>query len=205
MSRSDDAPLSADYDAEDADITLVSDEGTMFKVHSYMLKANSALFRDMLSDKPDAPPTLHTSTSRSNNNSINSMESWSQAKAVLLLCDKYDCPFLVERVCIRLRYLAAEAPWEIFVLASQYDQVQLAETALEHLHTDEKRRSYNSGNIPMREAQRIALPYLFGLLDQLNANPLASAATGTVDYARYSPAYVQQVWKGLARAFKPRE
>ncbi|WVF69511.1 hypothetical protein IAT40_004288 [Kwoniella sp. CBS 6097] len=214
--------ISPDYCAEDADLTLVSEDNTLFKVHSYMLKANSLLFRDMLCDKsihssliPIAatdftlttflnlmylPPALPTSTGTP----IVSINSWPQAKAVIELCDKYDCPFLIERICIRLRYLAPEAPWEIFRLASQYDQVQLAETALEHLHRDEKRRSYSSANIPMDEAKGIALPYLFALLDQLNANPLASTSTGTVDYTRYSPAYIELVWKGLARAFKPR-
>jgi hypothetical protein len=49
---------------------------------------------------------------------------------VARLADQYDCPYLFERIRLRLIQSQVDKPWAVFVLASQKEDVELAKWAL---------------------------------------------------------------------------
>ncbi|WVQ62509.1 uncharacterized protein L199_000651 [Kwoniella botswanensis] len=162
---------------EGAEVTLVSTDQIHFKVHSYLLKTHSSVLRDMLID-PGLKPTaislevpsgdlklfldlMHQSEPDMSNN-------WPQCKRVIDLCLLYDCKIVLERLRFRLKPLAHQAPWEIFCMASQCEDVSLARKALKSMGNDEEHRTLVLTSLSLKDATRPSLPFLLGLIVQLH-------------------------------------
>ncbi|WWD07394.1 hypothetical protein V865_005492 [Kwoniella europaea PYCC6329] len=126
------------HDENDADITPISSEGQVFKVHAYMLKGNSTVFRHMLDDpalKPSGSIDIEASS-----------EDWAHFldfmykchaeapskwdKRILDLCDKFDCKIVRARIRYRLKEVIRSSPWEAFAFASHHDDTKMAKRAL---------------------------------------------------------------------------
>ncbi|WWC59731.1 uncharacterized protein I303_102293 [Kwoniella dejecticola CBS 10117] len=163
------------YLSSNADLTLKSSDADEFKVCSYMLKAHSKVFRDMLSDSTlvsnghsidiDATsPDLSMFLDYMHKSRVDPPADWAQAQAILQLCDKFECDIVSERVRRRLREGVRTSPWEAFALASQYDDVEIAQWALRALGNDHTRKDLTASNIGARDASMMTLLYLLGYL-----------------------------------------
>ncbi|WVW81768.1 hypothetical protein I302_103764 [Kwoniella bestiolae CBS 10118] len=167
------ATQNLDYQAKDADITLISSDNLHFKVHGYMLKAHSAVLRDLLNDSQmmvsPIPIDVH---SRDLKRFLDLMYlpdplipfSWIETKTLLETCDKYDCPLIHERIRTRLNPHPEQAPWETFCLASHFNDLELAKKSLVFMGRDSKRRWLGIRMISISDASQPQLPYLLGLL-----------------------------------------
>ncbi|WWD07395.1 hypothetical protein V865_005493 [Kwoniella europaea PYCC6329] len=91
--------ISSQYNASDAEVVFISIDNLEYRVHSYMLKANSAVFRDLfgeLSSKSAFQPIRLDATSADLSCFLNFMyqshptlpSSWTQAEVVSELCDR---------------------------------------------------------------------------------------------------------------------
>ncbi|WVF69531.1 hypothetical protein IAT40_004309 [Kwoniella sp. CBS 6097] len=196
------------YSTEEADVTLVSKEGVQFKVFSYYLKANSAIFRDMLTDGAfqdsniplDVVQTdLHYFLDLMHQAEPRSPHNWQQASSIVALCDKFDCPIVLERILHRLEGLAESQPWDIFCLASQYNQLPLAKVAIRSMWRDKVYATAEVDTIPIKYAAQVALPYLLALFG-------AKKSTKIPDMYYNNASYNDTLainWEAIAKAFKP--
>ncbi|WVW78170.1 hypothetical protein I302_100121 [Kwoniella bestiolae CBS 10118] len=135
-----DSPLrSMTYNSDEADVTLLSSDGTEFKVHSYMLKAHSLVLRPILCDpafKPSpmtidaSPEDLTCFLDLMHNKPPHTISDWPQAEKVLDLIDQYECDVASERIWVVLNEKAKSEPWRVFCLASKRNSLALAKHAL---------------------------------------------------------------------------
>ncbi|OCF53985.1 hypothetical protein L486_08519 [Kwoniella mangroviensis CBS 10435] len=193
------------YDEDGADITLISSEAEEFKVHAYMLKANSTIFRDMLGDpafRPSGSIDIEAS-SEDLTYFLNFMykchaeapQTWDQAKRILDLCDKFDCEIVSKRIRCRLKRVVRGDPWEAFALASHHHDIKMAEWASRGLGFDEKRKNITSDTISLADASKVSLPYLLGFLHLSHSSVSWNETTRTYE----------KNWNSLGKKFTLRE
>ncbi|WVF69530.1 hypothetical protein IAT40_004308 [Kwoniella sp. CBS 6097] len=201
------------YRDQNADLTLVSREGIGFKVYSYMLKANSTVFREMMSDSnikdshipfDAAEHDLTYFLDLIHKIKIPQPDNCQQVTRILSLCDMFDCPFLAERILNRLDHFASIEPWAVFCLASRHENLALAKAALRFMWKDKVHALYNLGNITSNAAGQPSLPYLIGYLQ-------AKTTLTKVQDLWYTPAYnhgnndtLHSAWENLSKNFQPR-
>ncbi|WVQ98315.1 hypothetical protein IAU59_005438 [Kwoniella sp. CBS 9459] len=204
--------VSLSYNSTDADVTLLSREGIHFKVHSYLLKANSTVFREMMSDKNMHDSLIPFDASEHDltffldlmsNARPPAPDNWQQVVRIMSLADLFDCPLVLERLIHRLDPLAELHPWEVFCLASRHNQLILAKLAIQSMCKDEAHAKCDAETISLDEANRPTLSYLLGLFAaksfagqemKANAKYYGSSKSPT------SPVW----WELAAKAFKPR-
>ncbi|WWD22414.1 hypothetical protein CI109_106905 [Kwoniella shandongensis] len=193
------------YNDEKADITLVSDDGVQFKVHSYYLKAmspRSSVFRDMLHitstssnieiDRPakvlllfldyvckDEPPVL-----------LNEIADY---EPIINLARRFACNRVIERiklVALCLLYEKAFA-FRVFCIASRLDDVRLAKCAVRQFcHISHS--FVRPDKISVDAAKKCSLPYLLGLYRAMAVAEQLHSGEHEVDWvkvaAKFSPA-----------------
>ncbi|WWD00859.1 hypothetical protein V866_007797 [Kwoniella sp. B9012] len=199
--------ISFEYNASDAEILFMSIDNIQLKVHSYMLRANSAVFRDLLGDtssKPAFQPIRIDAASTDFTCFLDFMyqshptlpSSWTQAEVVSELCDRYKCDIIKERMMLALRSFSPKRPWEAFCFASHHDDIILARHALQSLGLDMKRKNATSTEITLEDASKATLPYLLGYFDLCNMlePPLI-----------YRSGLLEKDWNTLGRWFTPRK
>ncbi|WVW78169.1 hypothetical protein I302_100120 [Kwoniella bestiolae CBS 10118] len=165
--------LSSESKSSDVDIAVLTSDKAEINIPSYMLQANSAVFRDLLGDPSfsSAPkPIPIDAFSADLKCFLNFMyqahvplpKSWTQAEIFLDLCEKYECEIIKERLMQALRSFSPKKPWEAFYFASHHDDILLARHALQCLGSDKKRKNAISSDISLEEASKVTLPYLLG-------------------------------------------
>ncbi|OCF73503.1 hypothetical protein I204_05344 [Kwoniella mangroviensis CBS 8886] len=164
------------FDDPDADITLLSSDGHEIKVHSYLLRSESTVFRHMFNDKnffDDHSPLLFEAEVSDIRSLIYLMDakdpnlgSLEQSSRLLELCDKYGLYMVEERIRKRIANLVPQKPWEGFVLASRLNDVTLAKSALRSMATQSNTQSFNLSLALIKKEVAIqpTVPYLIGLL-----------------------------------------
>ncbi|WWC99375.1 hypothetical protein V866_006276 [Kwoniella sp. B9012] len=189
-------------DDPDADITLLSSDRHETKVHSYLLRSESTVFRGILSDKNffnDHSPLLFEAEVSDIRSLIYLMDakdptlgSLEQSHRLLELCDRYGLYKVEERIRKRIVDLVPQKPWEGFVLASQLDDITLAKTALRSMNKQTHTQSFNLSLafIKKEVAVQPTVPYLIGLL----------RAAGEPDQLSYADT---RDWCKIADRFKP--
>ncbi|WVF69533.1 hypothetical protein IAT40_004311 [Kwoniella sp. CBS 6097] len=205
--------VSSSYNNEDADATLISKDGTHFKVFSWILKAYSLEFRRMYdeqtSENASEPFEIHASVEVLTytldlmyKSSPPTPKDPFQNAAVLELCAEYNCQFLIERVLYRLEDMAHQYPWRVFCIASQHNRISLAKIAIGCLWKDTARRQWTLSSIPAKEAIKPSVPFLLGLLEQISKHTALSEAYYNDPKLHHK---CVDLWANIARAFKPRE
>ncbi|EIW67980.1 hypothetical protein TREMEDRAFT_63864 [Tremella mesenterica DSM 1558] len=162
------------YADKTADILLKSNDEKLFRVHSYILKAHSTVFRDMISlpstnDKKD-PITLDMTSVQleifldfMHETDPTLASKWADCMTLIEHLKQYGCESLVERVVVRLGTVADQAPWEVFALASQHDNLGLALTALRHFGMDHRTSALNMSNVSKAMASSVTSMYMTAL------------------------------------------
>ncbi|ORY34331.1 hypothetical protein BCR39DRAFT_517770 [Naematelia encephala] len=130
-----------------ADLRICSNDGQIFCVHSYFLRASSCVFRELLDGLPPKPegfthePITIDATSSILSSFLHLIigEDRSTSRplrdviALIRLLNIYKCSIAHERLVLRLHRNLAPASdklWTIFVLASHLQDVLLAKKAL---------------------------------------------------------------------------
>ncbi|OCF73504.1 hypothetical protein I204_05345 [Kwoniella mangroviensis CBS 8886] len=176
------------YTDKDADINLISRDKVHFKVHFYLLKTHSSVFRDMLSETTfkltPIPIDVHSSDlllflDFMHESDPEMSNNWPQCKRLTDLCLLYDCNV------------------EIFCMASQFDDVSLAKKALKSMKSDEEHRALTVETFPLKEACKPSLAHLLGLIVQLKQQQ------GTRQYSTYDDYVYVANWEHIGKAFKP--
>ncbi|OCF36125.1 hypothetical protein I317_06889 [Kwoniella heveanensis CBS 569] len=193
--------------SKDDDIILVSTDDISFKIQSYILKCHSSVFRYMLSDaslalNPSPVPmdahssdlTLLLDLMREDNPDMTN--DWQQCRRVLDLCYKYQCRIVVDRFRLRLKPLAAQAPWDMFCMASHCDDVSLAKKALKAMESDKVDRELSISRMPLQKARHATLPYLLGLFVSMD-----KVSTSRYDDGYPPTGYIP--WRQVGQNFKP--
>ncbi|WVQ98326.1 hypothetical protein IAU59_005449 [Kwoniella sp. CBS 9459] len=204
--------VSKEYASDEADVTLVSTDGVKFKVHSYMLKAHSGFFRDMMTDPGFSPtPCDMDATSIDlkffldliHRPDCPGLKDWNQAESVLKMCDKYDCWTTSRLLRDKIILLLKVNPWKIFCYASQCDDLQLAREALKNMSHDPDHSKLDVSSIPANEAAKVAPAYLVSVLSEINDEQFALyQETGVMESADSDE--VEDFWKRVAKYFSPR-
>ncbi|WVQ62510.1 uncharacterized protein L199_000652 [Kwoniella botswanensis] len=179
------------FDDPDADITLFSTDGHETKVHSYLLRSESTVFRGILSDKNffnDHSPLLFEAETPL-------LGVWNNVPACSSCATDMDCTRLYkveERIRNRIADLVPQKPWEGFVLASQLDDVTLAKSALRSMNKQTHTQSFNLSLTFIKKEVAIqpTVPYLIGLL----------RAAGEPDQLSYADT---RDWYKIADRFNP--
>ncbi|KAK4688893.1 hypothetical protein P7C73_g1232, partial [Tremellales sp. Uapishka_1] len=124
-----------------ADVILVSADDVYFRIHSWPMKRESGFVNDLYtvaSQSPSAPISTDVSAKAlrfftnlvySDSSPLMNM-SLDEIKEVLAVCDRLQCQRIEERVLKALGEQAGKDPWQIFIMASQRDDVELAKSAL---------------------------------------------------------------------------
>ncbi|WVF66199.1 hypothetical protein IAT40_000939 [Kwoniella sp. CBS 6097] len=160
------------YSDPNADVVLVSIEGKHFRVHSYVLKANSSWFRDQLQHhhhreiNVDVPSKLLKKLLDGMHMlSLPAEFVWAWRHRFFEACDKYHLEFVVERALLSLLDVIDKDPWAVFCVASKRQCYGLAKAALRAMAFEHK----GHGEKPMIDrltpelAAQVAMPYLLGL------------------------------------------
>ncbi|WWD09101.1 hypothetical protein V865_007221 [Kwoniella europaea PYCC6329] len=183
------------FDDPDADITLLSSDGHETKVHSYLLRLESTVFRGILSDKNffnDHSPLSFEAEVSDIRSLIYHMDakdptlgSLEQSSRLLELCDRYGLYKVEERIRKRMVDLVPQRPWEGFVLASQLDDITLAKSALRSMNKQAHAQSFDLSLtfIKKEVAVQPTVPYLNGLL-RAAGNPDRYMGTDSRDWSK---------------------
>ncbi|WWC86646.1 uncharacterized protein L201_001523 [Kwoniella dendrophila CBS 6074] len=198
--------ISSAYNACDADLVLASAGNIEFKVHSYMLKANSSVFRDILCDSAFISSSKPIDVDVSSKNltyfldamykyPTPTIDTWENAKVVLELCDKYDCEFISVRIRNTLKQVVSQDPWGAFCFASHHDDLKMARRALKGLYNDEERCINTSETISVKDASMPTMPHLLGYFSLDRSNQIYNEQKN-----RYEPN-----WFDIGHQFQPRK
>ncbi|RSH82319.1 hypothetical protein EHS25_006029 [Saitozyma podzolica] len=205
-----DCRASPKYNDPTADVVLESTDKVLFRVHSYLLKASSTVFRDMfdLNASPLILPTPIPFESSSSDLTLfldfmtqaiaGRRSDWTHLKRVALLSEKFDCAIILDRITSRLHRLVQSAPWEIFVFAAQRDELPLAKEALGAMNHDKRRHRMSLETVSADWFREVPLGYTLGLMAALGAF--------AVNHKRnMSPGMTENGWKVIGTEFKPVE
>ncbi|EIW67981.1 hypothetical protein TREMEDRAFT_63865 [Tremella mesenterica DSM 1558] len=174
------------YSEKSADVELVTSDDAHFRVHSYMLKAHSTLFRDMLDLSTPLDPNEPISLEITQEDLTDfldimydhspSLTSWSKCQTLLSNLDKYGSDKLIERVLVRSTPMASKHPWEIFAFASRHDNVALAREALRHFGNVTSLTHMEIGGITRAMGEQVDPIYLLGLAQAMGKWPKQNRA-----------------------------
>ncbi|KAK1926186.1 hypothetical protein DB88DRAFT_521304 [Papiliotrema laurentii] len=180
-----------------ADFSLVSVEGRVFKVDSYILKAHSTFFHDLLNDGSHSGEPIHIPASS------RIFKAWldlahlrdrppsmvcGMREPLLKLCDDLGSRGVSERALFHMHSKIEKDPWAIFALASQKNNA-----------------------ITPALAGTVTLPYLLGLyVAALKAKDKAHATEHGPGASRVGSIESEQgdgldetCWKAIAEHFVP--
>ncbi|WWC85784.1 uncharacterized protein L201_000650 [Kwoniella dendrophila CBS 6074] len=167
-----------DYRSDDADITLISSDEVYFKVHNYMLKAHSVVFRELLIDTQMIKTDIHMDEVKSQDlkrfldliylETVSIPYNWIETKIIIDLSLKYECFLIEERIRTRLNLQIEQEPWEIFILSSYFNDLNLAKKSLLFFGRDPNKRWFSLSTLNLFDASQPKLNYLLGLLKTIN-------------------------------------
>lgn len=147
------SPYHPSFTSEDADITLCSVEGTLYRMHSFTLRNTSGLFRTMFSlPQPNPPPpdsyeipvyepsmTLTPLLLLLSGLPlpIHIYKSFSRLSSILDLAEKWDTPGPIEiiRSAITSPSFLSSYPLDIYIIASHFGWETEAKIASKHTLT----------------------------------------------------------------------
>ncbi|WWC58290.1 uncharacterized protein I303_100829 [Kwoniella dejecticola CBS 10117] len=171
-----------------------------FYVDRYMIRSASELLSDTLNIKnhfgathiPFKADAITCFLNQLYDPNPPPLERWRVVKEALELCQTYQAGIIGELIRSSLRPVIDQAPWEIFCLASIFNDVRLARKATKLMG----RNGYTSGiplaleTIYLEDAAQPTLAYLLGLLKAIEMDR-------SQIIARYSQ------WNNVAKQFSP--
>lgn len=160
-----------------AEVLLESNDGKVFAVLASVITTQSAMFRDMLegstAEQLNVPIQLDIdpkSVQHFVNVLINDAWTpgtncdWQACKTLLAILERFGCPQLCERVVGRLGILTKDSPWEIFVVASQYDNADIAREAILSFVVDPKLQRAAFSSLANCDTMLVRASYALALL-----------------------------------------
>ncbi|WVF69522.1 hypothetical protein IAT40_004299 [Kwoniella sp. CBS 6097] len=205
--------ISREYGDDEADVTLVSSDGMKSKVHSYMLKAHSGFFRDMMTDATFAATPCDTDASSKHLQyfldlihlpDCSGPKNWDQVENVLKLCDKYDCWTVNVILDKQLSTFFEVCAWDIFCYASRRDDLELAKRAISNICHDLENAGIDISAIEGEERERVAPRYLVSLFHAINvAQQRLHRKAGRIECVDEKE--LKPFWDNVANGFRPRD
>ncbi|ORX34681.1 hypothetical protein BD324DRAFT_634474 [Kockovaella imperatae] len=171
-----------DYNEADADIVLKANDDVLFRVHSFVLKASSSFFHDLLRspnihvgpEPEDSIPVPIDATSQTlkvfldlmrNIPEPKTLSPFEVLKAIPGMMDGFGCHSIQYRLIHRLKAYTHTHPWDVFVIAARFGDMPLARKSVESMDVSlGGLYSFGLTKVTDEMAKSVPLPYLMALV-----------------------------------------